>query len=103
MVTMVAYMEIFMNIVIRDEWWRTTQKYLGPNCWIKEVGVEKGRELGKGRGGGNLRMKIKGLPFGEGNGRGTKGLSYKGKNIKGYFGVWQKVFEVYTTRKYDCQ
>jgi hypothetical protein len=58
---------------------------LGPNCWIKEVGVEKGRELG---------MKIKGLPFGEGNGRGTKGLSYKGKNIKGYFGVWQKVFEV---------
>jgi hypothetical protein len=39
-------------------------------------------------------MKIKGLPFVEGNGRGTKGLSYKGKNIKGYFGVWQKVLEV---------
>lgn len=46
----------------------------------------------KGGAGGDLRMKIKGLPFVEGNGRGTKGLSYKGN--KGYFGVWQKVFEV---------
>ncbi len=68
---------------------------LGPELLDKRGRGRKGEGAWKREGrGGDLRMKIKGLPFVEGNGRGTKGLSYKGKNIKGYFGVWQKVLEV---------
>jgi hypothetical protein len=49
--------------------------------------VEKGRELGKGGGGGDQKKKSKGLPFCEGNRRGTRGCPTKVKHQGLFWGV----------------